>query len=89
MFQSFDLHNLIHRCHLTNSALLSLKDHHLEMLRVPPNYFSTPSGQGSPLGDTQGSQPPPNQIIPSGQDPNLNNGSILPKDRPLEMQAWK
>ncbi|WVZ57858.1 hypothetical protein U9M48_008193 [Paspalum notatum var. saurae] len=36
-------------------------------LAVPPNYFSTPSGQGSPLGDAQGSQPPPNQIIPSGQ----------------------
>ncbi|WVZ58596.1 hypothetical protein U9M48_008853, partial [Paspalum notatum var. saurae] len=35
--------------------------------QVPPNYFSTPSGQGSPPGDAQGSQPPPNQIIPSGQ----------------------
>ncbi|WVZ71460.1 hypothetical protein U9M48_020046 [Paspalum notatum var. saurae] len=34
MFQSFDLHNLIHRCHLTTSAVLSPKDHHLEMLRV-------------------------------------------------------
>ncbi|WVZ94282.1 hypothetical protein U9M48_040188, partial [Paspalum notatum var. saurae] len=34
MFQSFDLHNLIHRCHLTTSAVLSPKDHHLEMLRI-------------------------------------------------------
>ncbi|WVZ53730.1 hypothetical protein U9M48_004635 [Paspalum notatum var. saurae] len=31
---SFDLHNLIHRCHLTTSAVLSPKNHHLEMLRV-------------------------------------------------------
>ncbi|WVZ97776.1 hypothetical protein U9M48_043288 [Paspalum notatum var. saurae] len=35
--------------------------------QVPSNYFSTPTSQGSPLGDAQGSQPPPNQIIPSGQ----------------------
>ncbi|WVZ54387.1 hypothetical protein U9M48_005193 [Paspalum notatum var. saurae] len=31
---SFDLHNLIYRCHLTTSAVLSPKDHHLEMLTV-------------------------------------------------------
>ncbi|WVZ94268.1 hypothetical protein U9M48_040175, partial [Paspalum notatum var. saurae] len=78
MFQSFDLHNLIHRCHLTTSAVLSPKDHHLEMLRIGLDPMlqsfdlhnfshSTPSGQGSPPGDAQGSQPPPNQIIPSGQ----------------------
>ncbi|WVZ98301.1 hypothetical protein U9M48_043762 [Paspalum notatum var. saurae] len=35
--------------------------------QVPPNYFTTPTSQGSPLGDAQGSQPPLNQIIPSGQ----------------------
>ncbi|WVZ83609.1 hypothetical protein U9M48_030737 [Paspalum notatum var. saurae] len=67
MFQSFGLHNLFHRCHLTTSAVLSTKDHHLEILRVPPNYCTTPTNQVSPLGDAQGSQPPPNRIIPSGQ----------------------
>ncbi|WVZ93897.1 hypothetical protein U9M48_039849 [Paspalum notatum var. saurae] len=36
--------------------------------QVPPNYFvSTPSSQGQPFGDAQGSQPPPNWIVPSGQ----------------------
>ncbi|WVZ75613.1 hypothetical protein U9M48_023650 [Paspalum notatum var. saurae] len=63
--------------------------------QVPPNYFvSTPSTQGPPFGDAQGSQPPPNWIVPSGQAPwlempprvpSLNNGYIIPKDRPLEI----
>ncbi|WVZ89013.1 hypothetical protein U9M48_035477, partial [Paspalum notatum var. saurae] len=38
--------------------------------QVTSNYFvSTPSTQGPPLGDDQGSQPPPNWIVPSGQAP--------------------
>ncbi|WVZ94269.1 hypothetical protein U9M48_040175, partial [Paspalum notatum var. saurae] len=60
------------------TPVLSPKDHHLEMLRIGLDPMlqsfdlhnfshSTPSGQGSPPGDAQGSQPPPNQIIPSGQ----------------------
>ncbi|WVZ89014.1 hypothetical protein U9M48_035478 [Paspalum notatum var. saurae] len=80
MFQSFDLHNLLHRCHQTTSAVLSPKDHHLEMLRVPSNYFSTPTGQGSPLGDAQSSQPPPNEIIPSGQGSTFRGPSQNPDD---------
>ncbi|WVZ93401.1 hypothetical protein U9M48_039382, partial [Paspalum notatum var. saurae] len=42
-------------------------DYMMTYLAVPPNYFSTPTGQGSPLGDAQGSQAPPNQITPSSQ----------------------
>ncbi|WVZ75761.1 hypothetical protein U9M48_023793 [Paspalum notatum var. saurae] len=38
--------------------------------QVLPNYFvSTPSTQGPPFGDAQGSQPPPNWIVPSSQAP--------------------
>ncbi|WVZ50595.1 hypothetical protein U9M48_001836 [Paspalum notatum var. saurae] len=77
MFQSFNLHNLLHSNPINQGTPLGdaqgwLGSNAPEFRppqlfpQVPPNNFTTPTSKGSPLGDAQGSQPPLNQIIPSG-----------------------
>ncbi|WVZ99378.1 hypothetical protein U9M48_044697 [Paspalum notatum var. saurae] len=53
--------------------------------QVPPNYFSTPSTQGPPVGYAQGSQPPPNWIICSDQASPVENATQMGSQPP---QQW-